>query len=63
MMVTIMTTTTNNLTEASAPLTPKPAIGHVLQLVLPIFNPNNLPPETHLLLSCRTLHKSSKQRY
>jgi hypothetical protein len=45
MMVTIMMmTTTNNLTEASVQLTPKPAIGRILQLVLPVSYPNNLFP-------------------
>jgi hypothetical protein len=45
-VVVVITTTTNNVTEASAPLTPKPAIGRtrILQLVLPISNPNNLSP-------------------
>ena len=46
----VTTTTTNNVTEASAPLTPKPAIGHILQLVLPISYPNNLFPWDSLIV-------------
>jgi len=44
MMMMTTTTTANNVTEASAPLTPKPVIGRILQLVLRISYPNNLSP-------------------